>query len=62
MTTGEELQEAREMAGLTQEQVAGALKVHRTTVVRWEGKADVRPGKARRFLDVVARLAREQAA
>lgn len=62
MATGSELKEARELAGLTQEEVAAALGVHRVTVVSWEGKAEVKPSKAKRFREAVARLSREEAA
>lgn len=62
MTTGETLQEARELAGLTQEQLAEALRVHRTTVVTWEGKAVVKSSKAKRYLDAISRLQEGKAA
>lgn len=60
--TGEELKKAREDAGLTQEQVADRLSVHRTTVVEWEGRAYVKGYKATRYLEAVRDLARERAA
>jgi DNA-binding transcriptional regulator YiaG len=56
MTTGPELKEAREDAKLTQEDLAHELGVHRVTVVAWESKAQVRPSKAKRFLEAVRRL------
>lgn len=54
--SGAELKEARERAGLTQEQVAERLRTHRTTVVIWESKAEVKKLKAERFLQAVADL------
>lgn len=54
--TGQRLQEARESAGLTQQQVADHLGVTRQTVVTWEGKAEVKRSKADRFLQAVAQL------
>lgn len=60
--TGEELQKARDDAGLTQEEVAKKCGVHRTTVVSWEGKAYVKGHKAIRYLNAVRELARERAA
>lgn len=62
MSTGTELQEARERAGLTQEQVAAKLGVHRQTVTAWEGKAQVKPLRAERFLTAVRELGEKAAA
>ena len=39
MTTGEKIREARKKRGLTQQQLADELGVHRVTVVRWESGA-----------------------
>jgi DNA-binding XRE family transcriptional regulator len=61
MATGSELKEARELAGLTQEEIAAALGVHRVTVVSWEGKAEVKPSKAKRFRDALAQLQKRAA-
>lgn len=58
--TGPELKEAREVAGLTQEQVALALGVDRGTVISWEGKAIVKAPKAERYLRVVSELANQR--
>lgn len=59
--TGTELKEAREAAGLTQEQVAAQMGIHRVTVVRWEGPQQVRKGKATRFLQAIADLSKKAA-
>lgn len=61
MTTGAELKEARERAGLTQEQIADRLRVHRVTVTTWEGKGEIKRWKAERFLQAVADLSKEAA-
>ena len=61
MTTGADLKEARERAGLTQEQIADRLHVHRVTVTAWEGKAEVKKLKAERFLKAVADLSQAAA-
>lgn len=43
------LKQARILSGLTQEQVAQELKVHRQTYMRWERKPDDMPvGKAKK--------------
>lgn len=55
--TGAELREARELVGLTQEQVAEALGVHRVTVLAWEQRAIVKAPKAAKYLRVVRDLA-----
>lgn len=55
--SGADLKDARELAGLTQEQVAAGLGVHRQTVVAWEGRARVVAPKADRYLRVVSDLA-----
>ena len=55
--SGRSLKEAREAAGLTQEQVADALKLHRTTIVQWENRARVVGPKAQAYLRVVSDLA-----
>jgi DNA-binding transcriptional regulator YiaG len=55
--SGAELKDARELAGLTQEQVAHALGRHRATIVAWEAKARVKAPKAAAFLRVVSELA-----
>lgn len=59
--SGAELKEAREVAGLTQEQVATALGLSRVTVVAWEGKAVVKAPKADRYLRVISDLASKAA-
>jgi transcriptional regulator with XRE-family HTH domain len=61
MTAGSELKQAREDAGLTQEQVADELGVSRVTVTLWEGKAEVKKPKADRFLKAVAALSKAAA-
>lgn len=61
MTAGTALKQAREDAGLTQEQVAEKLGVSRVTVTLWEGKAEVKQPKADRFLRAVADLAQRVA-
>lgn len=61
MTTGADLKEARERAGLTQEAIADRLRVHRVTVTAWEGKAEVKKLKAERFLQAVADLTKAAA-
>lgn len=55
--SGADLREQRELAGLTQEQVAMALGVYRTTIVTWESKARVKAPKADRYLRAVRELA-----
>lgn len=55
--TGADLKDQRELAGLTQEQVAEALGVSRQTVVAWEQRARVVAPKADRYLRVVSELA-----
>jgi DNA-binding transcriptional regulator YiaG len=62
MATGTELKQAREDAELTQEQVADRLGVSRVTVTLWEGKAEVKTPKAKRFLAAVEALRSEKAA
>jgi transcriptional regulator with XRE-family HTH domain len=59
---GTELKEAREAAGLTQEQVAAQMGIHRVTVIRWEQPKPVRKGKATRFLQAIADLTGQKAA
>ena len=59
--TGPELQEVREEARLTQEQVANEVGVVRQTIVSWEGKATVKPTIARRYLEAVRKLAERAA-
>lgn len=54
---GADLRDAREIAGLTQAQVAAALGVSRVTIVAWEAKARVKAPKASAYLRVVADLA-----
>lgn len=61
MTTGAELKEARERAGLTQQAIADHLRVSRVTVVGWEGKAEVKKLKAERFLQAVLDLSKAAA-
>lgn len=56
-TTGAELQEAREAAGLTQEQVAERMGLHRVTIANWEARARVANPKADRYLRAVRELA-----
>jgi len=63
MTTGTHLKEYRELAGLTQQQVADQLRIHRVTVARWEEPdREVKPTKAQRFRNAVDNLSREKAA
>lgn len=56
-TTGPDLKQARNAAGLTQTRVAEALSVTRVTIANWEARAVVPPGKAERYLRVVSELA-----
>lgn len=62
MTTGTDLKEARENAGLTQEQVAEKLGLHRATIVTWESRATVKRYKAELFLRAVSDLTKPAAA
>ena len=55
--TGPQLKEARERAGLTQEQVGAQLGIHRVTVTRWEDpRTKLSKGKALRYMDAIAAL------
>lgn len=60
--TGADLKDARELAGLTQEQVATALGLSRQTINSWEGRARVVAPKADRYLRVISELASKDAA
>jgi DNA-binding transcriptional regulator YiaG len=57
--TGADLKEARERAGLTQQEVADRLGHSRQTLVSWEQRATVAPTKAKRYLEAVRDLAGE---
>lgn len=60
-SSGADLKDARELAGLTQEQVAEKLGVARQTIVTWESKARVVGPKAEKYLRVVRELASQAA-
>jgi transcriptional regulator with XRE-family HTH domain len=55
--TGAQLRDAREIAGLTQQQVADEMGLFRTTIVGWEAKALVKAPKAAAYLRAVQKLA-----
>ena len=59
---GEDFKEAREAAGMTQEQVSATFQVHRTTVIRWEKAAFLPLGRAAVILRELHELAARPAA
>ena len=59
---GEDFREAREAAGLTQEDVSERFQVHRTTVIRWEQRALLPVGRAADILRELQELAARPAA
>ena len=60
--TGPELRERREMADLTQEQVAVEMGSARTRIAEYEQRAKLRPRWAIRYLEAIDRLTKGKAA
>lgn len=56
-TTGQQLRDEREALELTQVALAAQMGMDRTTIVRNEGKAKVRPSFARRYREALSELA-----
>lgn len=62
VTSGPELREERELAELTQVQLAARMGVGRTVIVRNESKAKVKAGFAQRYRAALREFATEQGA
>ncbi|MDO3396993.1 helix-turn-helix transcriptional regulator [Nocardioides sp. SOB44] len=62
LTTGPTAREIRRAAGLTQERLAAALGVDRTTLARWEaGTSRPRPAELATWVDLLDALRQEVA-